>query len=73
MEQVTIETVSSLVGSYGFPIAVTWFLLTKGSTVIKSMTDTLNNMTSAIVELKVTVTSLSARLDRLDNGEKKEA
>lgn len=58
--------IGQLVGSYGFPIAVTWFLLTKGTGMIGQMNKTFAEMTTAIVELKVTVTSLSERLDRID-------
>lgn len=55
-----------LVGSLGFPIVVTWFLLTKGSVIVTNITTAINEMRLAINEMNNTVRSLGERLESIE-------
>lgn len=61
------KDLAGLIGSLGFPIVVTWFLLTKGTLIVANITTAINEMRLAIVEMSATVKSLG---DRLENIEK---
>lgn len=59
MDQSTLDGISQAVGSLGFPIAVTWFLLTKGSQLVQGITAAINDM-------KIAVEKLGDRLEALE-------
>lgn len=66
MEGITINDLSQVVGSLGFPIAVTWFLLTKGSKLVEGITTAINEMKSAVIQLGDRLEKLEK--DRGSNG-----
>lgn len=51
-EEMVIQDLTNAVGSYGFPIAITWFLLTKGTKVVADITTALNELTIAVKMLQ---------------------
>jgi hypothetical protein len=63
-----IQDVVSATGSLGFPIAVTWFLLTKGSVLVTNITTAINDMRFAINEMSTTIKNLGDRLEELEKG-----
>lgn len=46
-----MEEIVNVISSVGFPIAVAVYMLYRESTVIKQMTDTINNNTTVIEKL----------------------
>lgn len=46
-----MQDVYTLIGSYGFPIIVTGFLLTKGTKILSDLTTAINSNTIAITKL----------------------
>lgn len=56
---ISLGDISQLVGSLGFPIAVTWFLLQKGSQIV-------TGITSAINDMRVAIDRLGDRLEALE-------
>lgn len=69
-----VQDLVGMVGSLGFPIVVTWFLLTKGTVIVTNITTAINEMRLAIVEMSSTVKSLGDRLENIEKERnKKEA
>lgn len=59
MDQTVIDAAANVIGSLGFPIAITGFLLYKGSQIATSAVTALN-------EMKLALVSLGDRLERLE-------
>lgn len=66
MEQITLDQLTTVVGSLGFPIAVTWFLLTKGTQLVSNITIAINEMKVAVVSLGDRMEQLGDRLEELE-------
>lgn len=59
MDQTVVDAATNVIGSLGFPIAITGFLLWKGSQLATSAVAAMN-------EMKVAIVSLGDRLERLE-------
>lgn len=46
-----LEILQALIGSYGFPVVVTGYLLWERRTMIGQLTNAINDMRTAVVEL----------------------
>jgi hypothetical protein len=54
------QEVLNAIGSVGFPIVVTMFLLTKGTTLVQ-------NITTAINDMKTAIEGLTKRLEAIES------
>lgn len=47
-----VDTITQVISSLGFPIAVAWYMMTKMNSTMEKMTESLNNLTGLINSIK---------------------
>lgn len=63
----TISTILTIIGSYGFPIAITVYLLWERYTIMQKVLDSITNMDKSLEKSTLVIQTLT---DFLKGGEK---
>lgn len=66
MNDQVVTTMMSGIGSVGFPIVVTMFLLSKGTQLVTGITGAINDMKVAVTDMKGAIEGLTTRLEAIE-------